>query len=251
MLRLKNKITIVIIITIISIPFVSCKKGIAEPESSKVNALCYEKPYNNYWAIFTNNIYGSNAINISNYTGDDEYPQWSPDGRYIAFRRSISVFGPLIIVYDLQKNTYTNVTSDGGLADSGPKWTTNGKLYFAYQNPIGSTTATYIMNPDGSNKKKILDNSLSFGGAKIFFYPDSYSFLYVIDYTKVYKSNIDNTYNQFLFDFNQTFNQTINVQDFNPYTEEFLITLPITSTKNEIGLYSIKTNSFNILLHSD
>ena len=53
------------------------------------------------------------------------------------------------------------------------------------------------------------------------FYSDSYSFLYVIDYTKVYKTNIDNTYNQFLFDFNQTFNQTINIQDFNPYTEEF------------------------------
>ena len=53
---------------------------------------------------------------------------------------TISVFGPLIIVYDFPKKYLYERNLDGGLVDSEPKWTANSKLYFAYQSPIGSTT---------------------------------------------------------------------------------------------------------------
>jgi hypothetical protein len=96
------------------------------------------------------------------------------------------------------------------------------------------------MNPDGSNKKKILNDS----AAVIYFYPDSYTFLY-FNGTKVYKTNIDNTYNEFICDVNYP-----GIEGFNPYTEEFLI---VTSSngKSVVATYSIKTCSLNILLTAE
>lgn len=50
--------------------------------------LCYDKPYNGNWEVFINNISGTNPQDISNYLeDDDEYPEWSPDGKYIVYSR--------------------------------------------------------------------------------------------------------------------------------------------------------------------
>ena len=241
---IKKESFIVVIILSIAV-LICCNDGVSCPEKNCSNKICYVKFVNNNWEIYTNNISGSNAQNISNDSNDDEYPQWSPNGRYIVFRHSISMYGPLIYIYDLENKTYTNLTSDGGLADSQPKWAPNSKVYFAYQKPIGSTAAIYLMNPDGSDKRKILN----FSSTQIFFYPDSYNFLYVVDYTKVYKSNIDNTINEFLFDFKQTSSIYIirGINDFNPYTEEFLVSPQTSSGLASIALFNIKTNNLDIL----
>jgi len=55
-----------------------------------------------------------------------------------------------------------------------PKWTPDGQLCVSYQRPIGSAAATYLMMPDGSGKRKILDPAPS----AIYFYDDSYRFVY-------------------------------------------------------------------------
>lgn len=228
----------------------SCKDDIINPIITIIDGdyeLCYEKPYNGHWEIFTNNISGTNPQDISNYADDDEYPEWSPDGKYIVFSRSVPLLGPWVIVYDVQNKTEINLTSEGVGGSQLPKWTPNGKVYFYYP-PWGNYDGTYIMNPDGSNKKKILDTT-----ANIYFYNDSYNFVYVIasrGYCKIYKSNIDNTVNEFIADLRQTINNEVVVRDFNPNTKELLITI-INSSSNladKLGLYSIRTNTLNILI---
>jgi len=181
---------------------------------------------------------GTELQDISNYPYGDDYSQWSPDGRYIVYSRSVSISGPLVIVYDKKNKTETNLTSDGGGASLTPQWAPNGKVYFAYQRPIGSTTATYLMNPDGSDKRKIWT-------LPSYFYQDSYTFLYIDGTNKVYKTNIDSTINEFVLDLG-TLNQYVAIQGFNPNTEELLI-----SPKDTVGTYSIRTKSLAILLTAE
>jgi len=232
-------------ITLFFIFIISCKDKITGPCSNGGNILCYEKPYNNHWEIFTNNISGSNPQNISNYADDNEYPQWSPEGRYIVYSRSVSINGPLVIVYDTKNKTEFNLTSDGGGASQMPQWLPNGKVCFGYPFFWAPYKGTYIMNPDGTNKKKILDSV-----ATIYFYQDSYTFLYVDGTNNVYKTNIDGTVNEFVY-YLGTLNQYVAIQGFNPFTEELLISLKTTDSTDAIALYNINTKNVNILLASE
>ncbi len=244
-MKIRNHILVTVMLFVVPL-MTGCKEGISNPISIYGNILCYEKSYNNYWEIFKNNLAGNNPINISNYSDDDEYPQWSPDGRYIVFRRSIEVGGPLIIVYDLQSNTYTNLTADGGMADYMPQWTPDGKVCFAYQSPFPGAFATYIMNPDGSEKRKILDTT-----ATIYFYQDCRTFLYALG-NKLYKTNIERTFNDFIVDLTPDINTFMTIRDFNPMTGELLVnTNMISGIPNAIAKYNIETRQLNLVLAAE
>jgi Tol biopolymer transport system component len=227
--------------------FIGCKDKITDPVNTNPviigdYVLCYEKSYKGHWEIFSNNIIGSSPQNISNYSYDDEYPQWSPDGRYIAFSRN----GTFVIVYDRKKQIETNLTSDGGGSSLQPRWVPNGKIYFGYPYAWAGYNGTYIMNPDGSEKKKILDFS-----AGIYFYQDSYTFLYIAG-TKVYKTNIDNTFNEFILDIEPGSNQYFTIRDFNPLSGELLEnTNTIPGFSSAIATFSAETKQLNLLLAAD
>lgn len=247
LLNLQNSISKTFLFIMILFSFAGCKDNSITPIDHLITGnyeLCYQKFINNHWEIFINNITGTNPQNISNYYDDDEYPQWSPDGRYIVYSRSQPVGGLLIIVYDTKTQTSKDI-SDGGGADLQPHWTPNSKVFFGYSSS-SKYQGTYLMNPDGSDRKKILDTT-----ATIYFYNDSYNFLYVLEHTKVYKTNIDNTVNEFLFDIGQTMSQQIVIQGFSPITEELLISPTDTEGMQTIATYSIITRSVHILLTAE
>ncbi len=226
----------------------SCHDSPVEPGIALFSdALCYVKSSNGYWQIFTNNLLGTGAHNISSYAGDDEYPAWSPNGRYILFQRKVQLYGPMVYVYDLSKETYTNLTADGGLSSALPRWTPNGKVVCAYQSPVGSPTATYLMDPDGAKKRKIRDGAAS----AVYMYPDEYTFLYV-DGTKIYKTDLDKTRTELVFDQETTLGEYVAVQGFNANTEELLVVChPTMDSLGVIGAYSIKTRTVRALLNSE
>ncbi|HLP16207.1 MAG TPA: hypothetical protein VK470_08120 [Bacteroidota bacterium] len=198
---------------------IGCKNNITGAGINSEKSICYSKSSNIYITQFP----GGTPHNISQGVQKDNNPQWSPNGRFIVYNRSLSVFGPAVIVYDLQTTNELVLTSDGGMAKQGPRWTPNGKVFFAYQRPIGSPIGTYLMNPDGTDKKRILDAVKTDSTTSIYFYPDSYTFLYVLNYTKVYKTNIEGTINEFVGDFEQIFGESFAIQDFNPGTEELFV----------------------------
>jgi FlgD Ig-like domain/WD40-like Beta Propeller Repeat len=205
--------------------------------------ICYEKqPYNNNWQIFLNNIKGTHPKDISNYAGDDEYPQWSPDGRYIVYSRALT----LVAVYDVQNQTNTVLTSDTMEAGQNPFWTPNGKICFTLRGP-SLTWGNYIMDPDGSNVREIKINPSYYGVS--LFYQDSYTCLYV-DSNKVYKTNLDSTFNEFILDLEPTQNQYIAITDFNPLTSELLLvgTNFTPDSSDAIAKFNVETKQLSILL---
>lgn len=247
------RIILPILIFIILFSINRCKNNPIAPVDHLITGdyeICYEKPYNGNGEIFINNISGSDPRDISNYQDDDdECPEWSPDGKYIVYSRQVPIMGPWVIVYDAQSKTEINLTSDGVGGSQIPKWTPDGKVYFYYPNDYGNYHGMYVMNPDGSDKKKILDIDVD-----IYFYPDSYNFLYIsidMDQYSVYKSNIDNTVNEFIADLRQTVNHNVSVNGFDPYTEELLTSTLTPDSLSEIGLYNIRTNNFKPLIKSD
>jgi Tol biopolymer transport system component len=236
-------------ISVCSVLFVLCVNGcrghLVDPEPSPFtgggNSLCYVAPSNGYWNIFTMDLTGTAPHNISNAPCSNEYPQWSPDGRYILFSRS-----GLIIAYDTKNHTEYNLTSDGGVASQTPRWLPNGKACFSYPYAGGPYQGTYIINPDGTDRKRILDSATTADMKMMFFYQDSYNFLYVVNYSRVYKTNIDGTVNEFLVDLQQAVSPNVAIQGFNPATEELLLT-----SSGAIETYSIKPKTTNIVASAD
>jgi hypothetical protein len=212
-------------------------------------AFCYTESAFGDNQIFLNNLKGTHPRDISNYTaGADGYPQWSPDGKYIVFQRLAPIFSPFVYVYDVVKHSYINLTADGGEAQTSPQWAPNGKVVFAYERPVLAVAATYMMNPDGSGIQKILDSVAT----NVFFYSDSYRFLYVMDWTRVYKTDIDGTTNQFICDLQQLMNQSEVAQGFNPSTEEILITyISPTDSMGRVAGLNITTKTVHDLCTAD
>lgn len=247
------KLTLLCTLAGIAVILAGCQGNVAGPQFSSGN---YQICYCGYGQIEINNIMGTDPVDLSlqdpNFkSGDyDDNPRWSPDGRYIAFRRlrPDTSYNPFIYVYDTQKKTFTNLTSDGGLASSNPQWTQDGKVYFSYESPVLSATATYLMNPDGSDKRKILDDST----ASIYFYQDSYTFLYV-DGTEVYKTNLDGTFNDPVFQLPPPgASQYLTIQDFNPMTGKLLAnTNMVAGTASAIVTINPETRQLDTVVTAD
>lgn len=226
----------------------NCKHNVTGPSPSPPITGNYQLCYDGYGKIKTNNISGSNpqVVSIDSISGQqDQTPQWSPDGRYIVYQSLIPGIGnPFVFVYDLQKGTHTNLTSDGGIASSFPHWTPNGKIYFSYQRPALSPAAMYIMNPDGTNKIKISDDS----AAVIYFYSDSYTFLSVRG-SAIYKTNLDGSLNELVLQLPPPgATQFINVGDFNPFTGELLVnTNTVQGLSSAIATFNAETKQMNLI----
>jgi hypothetical protein len=79
----------------------------------------------------------------------------------------------------------------------------------------------------------------------------SYTFLYV-DGTKVYKTNIDSTSNEFILELQPSSNQFFTIRDFNQLTGELLVnTNTIPGSSSAIATYSAETKQLNVMLKAD
>jgi dipeptidyl aminopeptidase/acylaminoacyl peptidase len=206
----------ILLIPIVVLSLNSCMNPF-EPEGVGQD-ICYHKLFY-HWQIVLNSKEGGEVKNISNNPDGAAYsPAWAPDGKYIAFRYDRPVGGTDIYLYDLEGDSLINLTSDIGVSTDSPMWTPDGeKILFAYHE-MGEPNYTYIMNKDGSNKKKLLD---FFTNRYIFFYPDAHHFIYMRD-SCVYKTDIDRTSDELLVNLSEIGEYNVWMDDFNPYKEEIL-----------------------------
>lgn len=233
---------------------IGCRNGITESGIDGKNELGYVKSVDGHWSIATYDL-SSNSRRIIprlETKNDDEYPQWSPNGNYLLYSRGGSFTGPDIIVYEVKNNSEKNLTFEGGGASQQPQWLPDGKVCFSYPFAWAPFHGTFIMNPDGSQKKKILDSVTTQSLKKIYFYPDSYTFVYILNWSQVYKSTIDQNRNEYIGDLTQILAQPIVVQGFNPLSEELLFTYTIDG-KNAVGTYNItsKITSTKLLAQNE
>jgi len=96
---------------------------------------------------------GSNQTNLTNGSGNNSNPVWSPDGSKIAFD-SDRDGNSEIYVMDANGSNQTNLTNTPGRNDAQPDWSPVGdKLTF------GAGVDVYTMNADGSNQTLLFHGS--------------------------------------------------------------------------------------------
>lgn len=95
---------------------------------------------------------------------NDQWPQWSPDGRALVFT-SDRTGDPEVFVLDLGAGTPRQLTHTPG-RDAHPSFAPDGRL-IAFQSPRGDGhTNLYTMQPDGSDPRKITSHQ-GFAGVPV------------------------------------------------------------------------------------
>jgi hypothetical protein len=215
---------------------------------ARVDTLSFSPIYLN-WELYINNSTGTSQIDMTKHMlKDNGGAAWSPDGKYIAYIN----WNTHLYLYDVLKDSLKGiVVSDTEIAASA-LWSPDGKkIVCAYQSnsmPVG----TYIMDSDGSNKRK-LKNDVTY------FYLDGFHTIYLISYSgvdSVFLSNLDGTQNEFvvnLYDYVCTNSGGVKVWDFNPDSNELLLSFddPGTSLPNIIAKYNITQRRLDTIAVSD
>ncbi len=93
--------------------------------------------------IWVTNLDGSGAVNISNNSGDDIRPTWSPNGEQLAFQSNRNGNWDIIIV-NADGTSLSNLTAGVTQNDERPAWSPDGtRIAFVRNYDIA------FMNPDG------------------------------------------------------------------------------------------------------
>jgi hypothetical protein len=110
--------------------------------------------------IYVMDADGSHPTRLTNSVAREASPTWSPDGAKIAFGRS-----PDIYVMNADGSSPTPLTSNSGpnIIDFEPDWSAAaGKIAFTRQDRDATQQLTqeiYVMNPDGSSRTRLTNNS--------------------------------------------------------------------------------------------
>ena len=99
---------------------------------------------------------GSGLKRLTNNTGYDDLPAWSPDGKKIAFV-SDRHGSPEIYVMNADGSRVRRLTRDNGPDNVLPAWSPDGSM-IAYSSDRDGNREIYVMDADGSNRINLTNN---------------------------------------------------------------------------------------------
>ncbi|HSJ52539.1 MAG TPA: hypothetical protein VLC52_02235 [Anaerolineae bacterium] len=117
--------------------------------------VAFERQIVGNYEIYAVNADGTDLVNVSNLTGGDVTPQYSPDGEEIAWVRFVGGAGE-IIVANADGSNQVNVTNHAK-DDRGPVWSPDGTKIAFYSLRQEERWEIYSMNADGSNVERLTD----------------------------------------------------------------------------------------------
>lgn len=214
-------------------------------------SLCYERwdsvmingQWNSDWDIYLNDHSGTNCRDITNNrAGDDYNPAWSPDGRFIAFRRDQPSGVANLCLYNTAEETFMPFLLSDSIDSDLPMWTPDSRRIVYWYHVIPYPEETHVIDVDRSNDRKLVHRPA-------FFLPDSYTFFYADDSGKVFKSNLDNSVNDFVSDLWSGAGAVV-LRTFNANTQEMLFTKNSDSLRT-ISCYNLITKELRKVFAGD
>ena len=132
---------------------------------------------------------GTQPTNLTNNPADDQFPAWSPDGKWIAFQSDRNGNTDIFIMRPdgSQATPLTNHSAYDGI----PAWSPDGQ-WIAFQSDLDGQFEIYVMRPDGSQQTRLTNHASvssapawSPDGRRIAFvsYRDGNAEIYIMDFT--------------------------------------------------------------------
>ena len=106
--------------------------------------------------IYSMDTSGNNIVRLTDSSGRDEAPVWSPDGSLIAFRTSRDG-NDEVYVMNADGRGERNLTNNQA-QDGLPAWSPDGKK-IAFESDRGGDDDIYVMNADGTEPVKLTEGS--------------------------------------------------------------------------------------------
>jgi Tol biopolymer transport system component len=176
--------TIAVLLTLATLAFAP---GVAATLPDRNGLIAFQAQTDDGVQIFTVRPNGHNLRQLTQVDGEATQPEWSPDGRRIAF----SLNECSTAVMDADGGNLDVIASDEDLCQGDPSWTPDGSrlLYDRFDFAI-EVESIWSMKPDGSDKKFLAagggaDPNVSPDGRKVSFKSQSTGALLV--------GNIDGT----------------------------------------------------------
>jgi Tol biopolymer transport system component len=116
--------------------------------------------------LYLINVDGTGLTQLTNDGAENLFPRWSPDGRHIVFSQLFSPdFGYHHLVTMKADGTDRRQLTNRLWDDYQPEYTTNGKHIIFASNVGGLVSALWIVDTNGSNKRRLTAAPLEAGGA--------------------------------------------------------------------------------------
>jgi Tol biopolymer transport system component len=125
------------------------------PQPSLTGKIAFTSTRHGNREIYVMNADGSNQTNITNNSGYNRDPRFSPDGTKIAFESS-RVGNQEIYVMNADGSNQTRLTNNPGL-DGDPCFSPDGTK-IAFASDRDGDWEIYVMNADGSNQTRLTNN---------------------------------------------------------------------------------------------
>jgi TolB protein len=122
-------------------------------------AFVSKQPGDRYPRIYSAEADGTDLRPVDDLRGDKQTPNWSPDGRRIAFRWNLGAETdtPLAII-NADGTNFLNLSKTTGLKGWAPSWSPDGhKLVAAAGSKPSTPPSLYVMDADGSNVRRITE----------------------------------------------------------------------------------------------
>lgn len=124
------------------------------------NRIAFASNRDGDFEIYLIDVNGSNLVQLTDNTGQDFDPTWSPNGGQIAYAfRPDDTADSEILVMNADGSEVTPIT-DNGAADFDPDWSHDGE-WIAFTSNRSGVFDLYIMRPDGSDVCQLTNDGLN------------------------------------------------------------------------------------------
>jgi Tol biopolymer transport system component len=171
MIRKRPRVTILAIAVLATLATLALAPVASATFPARNGLITFQAQTDDGVQIFTVRPNGHDLRQITNVDGEATQPEWSPDGRRIAF----SLNECSVAVMDADGANLSVIASDPDLCQGDPSYTPDGtRLMYVRFDPVPEVEEIWSMKPDGSDKKFVTgaggpDPNVSPNGQKLSF----------------------------------------------------------------------------------